>query len=266
MNKFTLSFKDNYKSKYINLFKINMFSLLILLCFTNNSLATESCVDDQSVCVSINQKSNYSSEVVIKNKSTFQKTVSINFDPLTNLKTSVKMPYNITVVAHKTLKAFDLIRINISEEYRYNYKFYTVEGIMSAKHDNNYIYSLPYKSGESYKIIQGFNGKYTHVGEQKYALDFGLPQGTEIRAARDGVVVGIKSDSSTSGWGEKYAKFANYIYVQHSDGTFGGYIHLKKDGVKVELGQKVKVGDIIGLSGNTGWTDGPHLHFWVYKA
>ena len=54
--------------------------------------------------------------------------------------------------------------------------------------------------------------------------------------------------------------------IRHSDNTIGRYYHLIKDGVRVVPGQKVKVGDFIGLSGNTGYSDGPHLHFDVFYA
>ncbi|WP_277619852.1 M23 family metallopeptidase [Chryseobacterium angstadtii] len=50
----------------------------------------------------------------------------------------------------------------------------------------------------------------------------------------------------------------------HPDGTFAQYYHLKQNGVKVNIGDQVKKGDVIGLSGNTGWSKGPHLHFVCY--
>ena len=64
----------------------------------------------------------------------------------------------------------------------------------------------------------------------------------------------------------KFQKCANFILIQHSDGTIGIYGHLKKGGNKVKVGDRVKAGDLIGLSGNTGFTNGPHLHFSVFKS
>ncbi|WP_309997394.1 M23 family metallopeptidase [Chryseobacterium sp. 2987] len=54
------------------------------------------------------------------------------------------------------------------------------------------------------------------------------------------------------------------LCYDNSDGTFAQYYHLKENGVKVNLGDQVKKGDVIALSGNTGWCNGPHLHFVCY--
>jgi murein DD-endopeptidase MepM/ murein hydrolase activator NlpD len=54
--------------------------------------------------------------------------------------------------------------------------------------------------------------------------------------------------------------------IQHSDGTIGNYAHLLKHGVRVSVGQKIAAGAVIGLSGNTGFSSGPHLHFSVFKT
>jgi murein DD-endopeptidase MepM/ murein hydrolase activator NlpD len=60
---------------------------------------------------------------------------------------------------------------------------------------------------------------------------------------------------------EECNKYTNYITIMHSDGTFGVYAHIKYNGSKCKLGDYVKKGDVIAYSGNTGWSNGPHLHF-----
>jgi murein DD-endopeptidase MepM/ murein hydrolase activator NlpD len=60
-----------------------------------------------------------------------------------------------------------------------------------------------------------------------------------------------------------YGGRANFIRLLHDDGTMSLYAHLKSDGVLVRPGQRVTAGQRIGLSGNTGFTTGPHLHFAV---
>lgn len=115
------------------------------------------------------------------------------------------------------------------------------------------------------RIDQGFGGSFSHADEQnRYALDFAADVGTPVVAARAGTVMQVESDFSKAGLKqEKYGGRANFVRILHDDGTMGLYAHLKLDGVLVRVGQRVQAGQQIGLSGNTGFTTGPHLHFAV---
>jgi murein DD-endopeptidase MepM/ murein hydrolase activator NlpD len=115
-------------------------------------------------------------------------------------------------------------------------------------------------------VTQGYNGSYSHNGADQYAIDWKMPCGTPVHAARAGVVAKVKVDSSSGGPDRKYENCANYILIRHSDGTLANYAHLAKDGAKVKAGDVVEAGDLIGFSGNTGFTSGPHLHFSVFKT
>jgi murein DD-endopeptidase MepM/ murein hydrolase activator NlpD len=141
-----------------------------------------------------------------------------------------------------------------------------ISGSLSAKHDDDCIYRLPYLSGETYRVTQGFNGSFSHKGNSRFSIDWSMPEGTLVCAARGGIVVGVKSWSCEGGGSDKYKDKGNYIMIRHTDGTIGEYDHLVKDGAKVKVGQVVQLGDVIGLSGKTGFASGPHLHFCVYKA
>lgn len=125
-------------------------------------------------------------------------------------------------------------------------------------------YLLPLRM-RGWRIDQGFGGSFSHDDEQnRYALDLGAPIGTPVLAARDGVVMEVETDFARAGLDrERYAGRANLIRILHADGTMGVYAHLKPEGVLVRAGQDVHAGDTIGLSGNTGFTSGPHLHFAV---
>ncbi|MEU3774655.1 M23 family metallopeptidase [Streptomyces sp. NPDC032472] len=86
--------------------------------------------------------------------------------------------------------------------------------------------------------------------------DFACPVGTPVKAVHDGVVV--KAGPNGAGDGPAYG---NAIVIKHADSTYSQYAHLSK--IKVSIGQKVAKGALIGLSGNTGNSTGPHLHFEI---
>ena len=93
-----------------------------------------------------------------------------------------------------------------------------------------------------------------------------MPVGTPVLAAREGVVVSIKDQFEKGGANRKFEDCANMIVIQHPDGTMAHYCHLSPRSAKVKLGEKVRAGDLLAASGNTGFTSGPHLHFAVFKA
>jgi murein DD-endopeptidase MepM/ murein hydrolase activator NlpD len=93
-----------------------------------------------------------------------------------------------------------------------------------------------------------------------------MKRGTNVCAARDGVVVRVKEDGDRGGWSAKFRQYGNYIVIQHADGTRAGYWHLQKDGALVNVGDTVRRGQVIGLSGKTGYAFQPHLHFIVWTS
>jgi murein DD-endopeptidase MepM/ murein hydrolase activator NlpD len=106
-----------------------------------------------------------------------------------------------------------------------------------------------------------------HFKHFKHSIDFLMEEGTPILAARDGVVVDVKDDSSEGGIDPKYddMKYLNYLTIEHENGEFSQYCHLKHKGALVKADEKVKEEQKIALSGNTGFTSAPHLHFMVFK-
>jgi murein DD-endopeptidase MepM/ murein hydrolase activator NlpD len=129
-----------------------------------------------------------------------------------------------------------------------------------TNHLDTYVYTLPYAVGTSHKVIQGYGGLFSHNGIA--ALDFAMPVGTPIYAARAGTVYSYKEDETSGGPFPKYKNKANYIIIQHADGSFACYWHLKYNGVVTKKGTIAK-GQLIGYSGDTGFVLGPHLHFTV---
>lgn len=148
--------------------------------------------------------------------------------------------------------------------YRYSYDW-TI-GDKDAVHDDDQLYALPYASGRSYRVLQGYGSRFSHTGLEEFAVDFDMPEGTAVHAARGGVVARVEEAHSRGCWEDGCGKFANFIVILHSDGTTGEYYHLQRNGALVEAGDSVSRGQKIGYSGNTGHTTMPHLHFAVYRA
>ena len=131
------------------------------------------------------------------------------------------------------------------------------------KDDSSFVYHLPYQENKTHLLVQGYFSHYTH--KHRAALDFKMKKGIKVCAARDGVVVRIKKDGRRGGTNIKYRPDGNYIVIQHEDSTRSGYWHLKHDSIFVKVGDFVKQGQVIGLSGRSGYSYFPHLHFIVWR-
>lgn len=138
---------------------------------------------------------------------------------------------------------------------------YFLKGSEVASNLDRYVYNLPFKEGTKYKVVQGYGGRFSHTN--KAALDFSMPEGTPVYAAREGKIYSYKDDSNEGGPFTSERK-ANYIIIRHSDGSFGCYWHLKQNGVVTKEGFVTK-GQLIGYSGRTGFVLWPHLHFAVKR-
>lgn len=169
---------------------------------------------------------------------------------------------SLALMTVKSTEQDSLFREKISDSIRLSYYLGHPSLI---KPDSTYLYRLPFKKGKKYRLTQGYFGKTSHYGPiSRYALDFQLEVGEPVHAAREGLV--IKAiDWFTKQGGEELKHSANRIVVMHDDGTFASYVHLKYKGTLVEVGDRVSRGQKIGISGLTGYTTGPHLHFVVRK-
>lgn len=133
----------------------------------------------------------------------------------------------------------------------------------SITDDSSYIYQLPFAPGKKRFVVQGYFGAFSH--KERAALDFKMKKGTKVLAARDGVVLRLREDGDKGGLKKEYRQFGNFVIIQHADSSRSGYWHLQQNGVVVNVGDTVKQGQWIGISGNTGYTAFPHLHFIVWK-
>ena len=121
-------------------------------------------------------------------------------------------------------------------------------------------YLLPFPSGEVYELTQGNCGSESHGGRFRYAFDFRMPVGSPVIAARAGVVATVRDGNPD---GTRRVGDENILIIEHEDGELSRYIHLRRDGVLVAEGERVAAGDTVALSGNSGRSAFPHLHFDV---
>ena len=130
------------------------------------------------------------------------------------------------------------------------------------------VLQLPFPKGKSFRIVQGYNGKFSHRTDySRYALDFNLQPGDTIAAAASGYVVGVISGYKHGGNNKKWRDYANFITIYHPHlNLFTQYVHLKYEGSLVAVGDAVSTGQPIGLAGKTGFTSTPHLHFNALRA
>ena len=127
-------------------------------------------------------------------------------------------------------------------------------------------YASPLPAGTKFTLDQGFGGEFSHDGpENYYALDFGVPEGTPVLAARAGVVLQVEEDFRAHGLDPRFGDRANYVRVLHEDGSIAVYAHLAPASMLRRPGDRVVVGQLVGRSGNTGMSSAPHLHFSVQR-
>ncbi|MFZ5374414.1 MAG: M23 family metallopeptidase [Campylobacterota bacterium] len=205
-------------------------------------------------------------EFEAENLNPYTVTLNIDFASIENLKPSSKIPFFIEIPGNSRKKVLALARLSAAQGVNYRAAYGWVRGSAFAVHDDHYRYALPFAKGSNIVVSQGYHGGITHKGLSAYAIDFPVPIGTPIHAAREGTVVGAEGSHDRGGLSPDFRQYANYVIIEHSDGTMANYYHLKRGGAAVRIGQKVAQGDLIGYSGNTGYSSGPHLHFSISKV
>jgi len=125
-------------------------------------------------------------------------------------------------------------------------------------------YYPPFPLGLQFPISQGFDNDITHSEPpNQYAVDIAMPIGTPILATRAGKVMDMEDDFHGAAQQERYLTRSNQIRILHDDGTMAVYAHLQPNSLRVRQGAKVTRGQWIANSGNTGYSNGPHLHFVI---
>ena len=227
------------------------------------SVAQASCADDWLQFEET--KGDGEISISARNESSVPLTFTFDLDKR-RLDASRNTTFTETLLASESRHLITLSRSSEIQTGSYRYDVDCTIGNRNADHNDNMVYLMPYANGESYRVLQGYGSRFSHTGLEQYAVDFQMIEGTPVHAARSGVVATIEESHSKGCWEDGCGRFANYIVILHDDDTTGEYYHLQQNGALVTPGDYVAAGEIIGLSGNTGHTTMPHLHFGVYRA
>ena len=193
-------------------------------------------------------------------------TVTVNLD-LQKLSSSQPLPCTVDLSGRRPTEVL-VMRAVRPGTWRYNYRYDWRYGCRGGRPDPATVYALPYRPQETHVLFQGNLGSASHGmgSENEYAFDFTMPVGTPVCAARDGIVCDVRADSTLGGPDPSFKHCDNYVMIRHADGTYGEYVHLSTGGVLVRIGERVAAGQPIALSGQTGFTTGPYLHFSVFRV
>jgi len=202
--------------------------------------------------------------IEVQNLEPFPITATLTIGERENLALSTPLPRTLILAPKGRGDFVTLGPRDSSKSWRYG-KVRCTYQIGSIKvRPRPFDYELPYPVGQSYRVDQAFNGAFSHKG--KNALDFALASGDLVTAARAGLVVKVTDHHARGGVEERFRGKANRVWILHEDGTFGCYAHFRQRKIRVKVGAKVKVGQVLGEAGQTGFAQGPHLHFEVRYA
>jgi len=151
--------------------------------------------------------------------------------------------------------------------FQYRLSLASVPGAPIPQPISDIVLLPPFSADAAFPVSQGFQGQRTHTTpDSEFAVDIAMPIGTAVLAARDGTVMDVEEDFNRGGGDrDKFVDKANHVIILHDDGTMALYAHLDLASVGVRPGARVRAGQQIARSGNTGFSTGPHLHFAVQQ-
>ena len=193
--------------------------------------------------------------------------VELRMTDAVNVLTEPALPARFVIPGQSERSLLGVGALDPKRGFRYRLQLESVPGSPLPEPIENLVLHPPWRAAESFPVSQGFQGIQTHLTpDSEYAIDVVMPVGTDILAALDGVVMDVEEDFNRGGANLKeFADKANHVRILHADGTMAVYAHLDLASVTVRRGGRVRAGQRIASSGNTGFTTGPHLHFAVQQ-
>jgi murein DD-endopeptidase MepM/ murein hydrolase activator NlpD len=205
--------------------------------------------------------------LVAKNTGRAPVQVFVTMVEATNAASRPAMPFDRVVNAGQTVQLTEVGSANGVAGYSFRYRTMWQLGDPKAVHDPRAAYRLPFENNKRYVVSQAPGGPlFTHTtAAQRDAIDIAMPEGESIVAARAGIVIENVRPFDTGRPEPYYYDKANVVRILHDDGTWADYAHLLKYSANIVPGQRIEAGVEIGLSGSSGFSTGPHLHFVVQK-
>ena len=193
--------------------------------------------------------------------------IELSLSEAVNVLSEPPLPSRFVVPGQKEELLVGLAPQDPQQGFRFRLQLSAVPGPPLDELAQDIVLRPPFADGKAYPVSQGFNGSKTHLEEDSiYAIDIAMPEGSPVHAVRDGVVMDVEEDFNAGGTDkEKYADKANHVRVLHEDGTMALYAHLQLASVIVRPGARVRAGQLLARSGNTGFSSGPHLHFAIQQ-
>lgn len=193
--------------------------------------------------------------------------IELKLTDAVNVLSEPPLPNTFVIPGQKEQTLVGLAALDPRRGYQYRLVMSSVPGQPIATPVEGIVALPPFSPQEQYPISQGFQGERTHhTPDSEFALDIAMPVGTAIHAARAGTIMDVEEDFNRGGTNmEKFADKANHVRILHPDGTMAIYAHLDLASVNVRPGARVRAGQQIARSGNTGFSSGPHLHFAIQQ-
>ncbi len=194
--------------------------------------------------------------------------VVLALDELTNVQyPSADQVMRWIVDPRSEFKLMTLQTVGDGQEPDAKFRFISLLGDPRSHHNPQRPYRAPFAVASDYPITQAFPLGVTHdTADSRYAVDIAMPIGTDIHAARGGIVFEVASTNFRGGVDrQRDAATANIVRILHDDGTHAVYAHLNLNSIRVQAGDEVERGQYIADSGNTGFSSGPHLQFAVLR-
>lgn len=194
--------------------------------------------------------------------------VTVSFDDIRGLQlppTDEKLTWVVPARSELPLISLDILEDGSAPYLAYRFQY--LAGDPGSLHRPPVAYRAPFAISTNYPVTQAYPELATHrTVDSYYAIDIAMPIGTDIFAARDGLVFDVASNNFRGGLDpERDGPSANVVRILHDDGTYAIYAHLNTNSIRVKPGDYVRRGEYIADSGNTGFSSGPHLHFAVVR-